>query len=226
MGLNIMSEMPATDTAAAFEFTEDWFSRHIPVWDRIIGRLKPTRILEIGSFEGRSACYLIEKCPGLVDDDVSITCVDSWEGGREHKPGGTSETVMTQVERRFDQNTRLALDRASRPVSLRKLKQNSRDALAGLITAGLLESFDLIYIDGSHEAPDVLTDGVMAFPLLRVGGTLIFDDYVWSDQVPQKRDPSHMPKPAIDAFVNIYHRKLALYQWLPLWQFYVQKVAR
>jgi len=67
---------------------------------------------------------------------------------------------------------------------------------------------------------------VMAFPLLRVGGTLIFDDYVWSDQLPQRRDPSRMPKPAIDAFVNVFHRKLAPYQWLPLWQFYLQKVAR
>jgi hypothetical protein len=56
--------------------------------------------------------------------------------------------------------------------------------------------------------------------------TLIFDDYVWSDQLPQRRDPSRMPKPAIDAFVNIFHRKLALNQWLPLWQFYLQKVAR
>jgi hypothetical protein len=35
-----------------------------------------------------------------------------------------------------------------------------------------------------------------------------------------------MPKPAIDAFVNVFHRKLEIYQSLPLWQLYVQKVAR
>lgn len=221
-----MSEAPATDMAPAFDFTEDWFSRHIPIWDSIITRLKPGKILEIGSFEGRSACYLIEKCPGLIDGDVSITCVDSWEGGREHQPGGMSEAVMTEVERRFDHNTGLALGRASRPVALSKVKQCSRDAMAGLIAAGSAESFDLIYIDGSHEAPDVLSDAVMAFSLLRVGGTLIFDDYVWADQTSEKRDPSHMPKPAIDAFVNIFHRKVVPYEWLPLWQLYVEKVAR
>ncbi len=221
-----MSDAPDNVSTYGYEFTQDWFSRFIPTWDWILTRLKPSRILEIGSFEGRSACYLIEKCPSFVENRISITCVDTWEGSIEHKPGGTSESVMTEVENRFDRNTKLALMRAAGRGEFTKIKQNSRDALAGFIAAGHLESFDLIYIDGSHESPDVLTDGVMAFPLLRVGGTLIFDDYVWSDQLPQRRDPSRMPKPAIDAFVNIFHRKLALYQWLPLWQFYLQKVAR
>lgn len=221
-----MTGIGAMNTSDSYEFTEDWFSRHIPVWQRILAALKPSKILEIGSFEGRSACFLIEQCPTLVEGPVSITCVDNWQGGIEHKAGGSVEAVMTEVERRFDHNTGLALGRTSRPVFLRKEKQDSRDALAGLLASGQMESFDLIYIDGSHEATDVLTDAVMAFPLLRVGGTLIFDDYVWSDQSPQIREPSRMPKPAIDAFVNIFHRKLVPYQWLPLWQFYVQKVAR
>jgi predicted O-methyltransferase YrrM len=213
-------------SADDYVFTQDWFSRLAPTWDRILARLKPTRILEIGSFEGRSACYLIEKCPVLVDGQVSITCVDTWEGGLEHKASGTYETLMTEVEQRFDYNTKLALSRAPGRITFQKLKQHSRDALAGLIACGQMESFDLIYIDGSHEATDVLTDAILAFPLLRIGGTLIFDDYVWSDQMPERREPSRMPKPAIDAFVNVFHRKLALYQWLPLYQFYVQKVAR
>ncbi|MCA3363470.1 MAG: class I SAM-dependent methyltransferase [Roseomonas sp.] len=221
-----MPEAFAPDTAADFQFTQDWFSHVIPSWDFVIEHLKPTRILEVGSFEGRSACYLIEKCPRVVEGPVSITCVDTWKGSIEHRPGGMAEAIMTEVERRFDYNVRLSMARVPRRVSLRKVKQHSRDVLAGLIASGHLESFDLIFIDGSHEAHDVLADAVMAFPLLRVGGTLIFDDYIWSDQAPQKRDPSRMPKPAIDAFVNIYHRKLAFYRGMPLWQFYLQKVAR
>ena len=40
-----------------------------------------------------------------------------------------------------------------------------------------INNFDLIYIDASHYAPDVLSDAVLAFKLLKPGGILIFDDY-------------------------------------------------
>ncbi len=219
-----MSDTTATNIDPIFEFTRDWFSIYTPSWDRIIGQEKPQKILEIGSFEGRSACYLIEKCAAIVDGVISITCVDTWEGSIEHQPGAAAAAIMGDVERRFDHNTRLALTKAGKPVALRKIKQNSRDALAGLIASGALESFDLIYIDGSHEAPDVLLDATMAFPLLRVGGTMIFDDYLWSMQRPGAQDVLLMPKPAIDAFMNIYQRKMLIYPGFPLRQLYARKV--
>ena len=39
--------------------------------------------------------------------------------------------------------------------------------------------FDLIYIDGSHESADVLSDSLFSYNLLKPGGVLIFDDYEW-----------------------------------------------
>lgn len=219
-----MSEAVSETTASVPEYTQDWFSIYIPVWDRIIAQEKPKKILEIGSFEGRSACYLIAKCAALVEGEISITCVDTWEGSIEHRPGAPVAAVMGEVERRFDHNTRLALSKAEKSIGLRKLKQNSRDALAGLIAHGALESFDLIYIDGSHEAPDVLADATMAFPLLRIGGTMIFDDYLWSMQRPGAQDVLLMPKPAIDAFMNIYQRKMLIYPGFPLRQLYARKI--
>ena len=36
--------------------------------------------------------------------------------------------------------------------------------------------YDLIYVDRSHEAEDVLVDAVMALGLLKVGGMVIFDN--------------------------------------------------
>jgi predicted O-methyltransferase YrrM len=161
----------------------------------------------------------------VADGEVSLTCVDTWEGSIEHRQGGPAEAAMSDVERRFDHNTRIALEKAAKPVALRKLKQKSQHALAGLITAGAGESFDLIYIDGSHEAPDVLADATMAFPLLRVGGTMIFDDYLWSMDRPGAQDVLRMPKPAIDAFMNLYQRKMVVYPGLPLRQLYARKMA-
>ncbi len=42
-----------------------------------------------------------------------------------------------------------------------------------------LDSFDIVYIDGSHHGPDVLEDAVLSWRLLKSGGILIFDDYLW-----------------------------------------------
>ena len=39
--------------------------------------------------------------------------------------------------------------------------------------------YDIIYIDGSHVACDVLLDAVCSFVLLKVNGILMFDDYQW-----------------------------------------------
>jgi predicted O-methyltransferase YrrM len=39
-------------------------------------------------------------------------------------------------------------------------------------------SFDLIYIDGHHTIQCVLRDYVLTWPLLKIGGVMIFDDYL------------------------------------------------
>ena len=57
---------------------------------------------------------------------------------------------------------------------------------------------------------DVLTDAVMAFPLLRVGGIMAFDDYLWTVEAKGEENPLFMPKPAIDAFANLFLRKMSV----------------
>ena len=61
-------------------------------------------------------------------------------------------------------------------------------------------------MDGSHAAPDVLTDAVMAFGLAKSGAVLLFDDYLWVDM------PGllNRPKIAIDAFQTIFSEKCDL----------------
>ena len=86
------------------------------------------------------------------------------------------------------------------------------------------EYFDWIYVDGSHEAPDVLADAVLAFMLLRPGGLLVFDDYLWAMPDAPVADFYQLPKPAIDAFVNINQRKLDIVL-APLYQLYVRKLS-
>ena len=64
--------------------------------------------------------------------------------------------------------------------------------------------YDIIYVDGSHSADDVLEDAVLSWRLLKDGGLLIFDDY----ELPILVSPRDRPKPAITAFVRCYRREL------------------
>lgn len=205
-------------TRDGFEFTTDWFDRYRPTWDRMLGRLKPKRILEVGSFEGRSICYLIGKCAEF--HPLEIHCVDPWDGGNRY-----DREAMIAVEARFDRNVAHAMKLGRNPVLLHKHKKPSSAALAGILASRAAADFDLIYIDGSHQAPDVLTDAVLAFQLLRVGGMMVFDDYLWCDEPEGRQDSLNMPKPAIDAFVNIFQRKLKVHGNAPLYQLYLQKIA-
>lgn len=181
-------------TQSDFKSTRDWSTYHHRMWNKFT----PTKILEIGSFEGMSALYWAKR-----PTTESITCVDTWGGGEEHL-----EVDFKQVEEYFDYN-------ASFFPSISKIKMQSSYALATLITAKF--KFDWIYIDGSHKAPDVLTDAVMAFQLLDVGGHIVFDDYLWYDSYrfedwgeTKPTTISSYPKPAIDSFINIFYDQLRI----------------
>jgi predicted O-methyltransferase YrrM len=64
-------------------------------------------------------------------------------------------------------------------------------------------AFDVIYIDGSHYAADVLSDAVLSFPLLKSGGIMIFDDYQWRPYSEEWK----MPRAAINGFCASYENK-------------------
>lgn len=189
------------------EFTKRWFIHAAKTaWDNLMPKENPRRILEIGSFEGSSACYLIDTLAARYP--LELHCVDTWEGGVEHQAGGGFENAMSEVERRFRSNIEIVRARAAHPVDLQVHKTTSDLALAGLVAQGKGGYFDFIYIDGSHQAPDVLLDAILAFKLLRVGGILAFDDYLWNETLPYGVDPIRSPKIAIDAFSNIFCRKV------------------
>lgn len=169
-----------------YQFTHDWFKWAPDLWTQLTPMLPIGDFLEIGSFEGRSTVWMMEH---MLEKGHFIDCVDTWEGGEEH---GAED--MSAVEARFDHNIRVAEEKF--PVrKAHKFKMTSYEALR---TTDVDYAF--IYIDGSHIAKDVMTDACMAWPLLKKGGIMVFDDYMWGNP----RDILHRPKPAIDAFCNIF----------------------
>ncbi len=202
--------------SSLYQFTADWFSHAEPVWGELLAQLNPSRVLEIGSYEGRSACFLIDRI--AAQRPLELRCIDSWSGRLDY----AADVDLASVEERFDCNIATAIRGAAHPVTFHKNKGASKLHLAQLLGAGA-SRFDLIYVDGSHDAPDVLSDAVLAFHLLEPGGVMVFDDYLWPLGAEGARDHYRMPKPAIDAFVNINRQKLELIP-APLYQLFVRKL--
>ena len=205
---------------SGYEFTQDWFEKFAkPNWDQLIPQITPQKILEIGSFEGASACYLIQS--NAWADPLKLFCADTWEGGIEHE---RQQLDLTQLEKRFDSNLKVAIESSERTVHLNKLKGRSENTLCNLIREGHRGTFDLIYVDGSHQAPDALTDAVLGFQLCKTGGLIIFDDYLWTEKTTYGADPIRSPKLAIDSFTNIFCRQINIYR-APLYQLYLLKTG-
>lgn len=207
-------------TKKNYLFTNDWFDSNIGVWDQLIDSVNPTKILEVGSYEGKSTTFLIEKL--TAKKDIEIHCIDNWKGGIEHQSGGAYQTEMSEVEKRFHNNLNTAKSNQNFSANINIHKGSSHSELPKLVAEGKSEYFDFIYIDGSHQAPDVLLDAVIAFILLKKNGVIAFDDYLWEEPLPGGADPIRSPKIAIDAFTNIFCRKLNILR-APLNQLYIQK---
>ena len=203
-------------------FSNNWFDKNKTIWSQLFQQLNPTRILEVGSYEGKSTTFIVESLASL--NDIEIHCVDSWEGGIEHKQGGYVESNMPEVETRFKHNMKIAMNKSSRTVKLKLHKGLSNKELPTLVANDMQEYFDFIYIDGSHQAPDVLLDAILGFELLRIGGIIVFDDYLWQEPLPGGTDPIRCPKISIDAFTNIYCRKLRIAK-APLNQLFIEKTS-
>lgn len=172
----------------------DWHSRHVPVWTEMFRPLvgQPIRALEIGSYEGRSARWLLDNV--MTHESAVLICVDPFEDARR--------------EALFDANVKCD--------SVHKVRAKSLPLLCELhFKSGGSPCFDFIYIDGSHEAPDVLTDAVLSFELLKIGGLLCFDDFEWD---PAKDGTVHAPKLAIGAFLAInLERATVLHVGVQVW---------
>jgi predicted O-methyltransferase YrrM len=215
---NLTPEKINEIASRGFKFSNGWFHGNISRWDKFIPQKNPRKILEVGSFEGQSICYLIEK---LSDGtNLEIHSIDTWEGGIEHQAEGED---MTIIEDHFDYNVKLASKNKAN-IKIYKHKGFSDELMPKMLASGMKNYFDLVYIDGSHLASDVLSDAIMGFRLLRVGGLLGFDDYLLNYLPEMNRSPLENPKPAIDAFTNIYFKKIEILPDLNF-QLWIKKIS-
>lgn len=205
--------------AKDYQFTWDTFSRYEKIWPSVFDRIKwdPQRkcqIVEIGSFEGRATVWILDHL--IQNPDSKVYCIDPFTvtGRKEKAVAGGGEDAWRQVFQRFQLN--IALTGKADQVEL--IREQSSVALSSLVGAAYGQ-VDFVYVDGSHRAPDVLSDLIFSYHLLKNGGLMICDDYIWTlETTRQEIDILSNPKIAIDAFSTIFRRSLLPIIDLPLYQ--------
>lgn len=176
-------ELPeAQGTRGEYAFSIDWFSEYIPIWEELFASLegKPgLNYLEIGVFEGKSFFWVLDNI--LTHESSRATAIDIF-------PSDVEDRFMANLHA-SGKEARVTVVKGSSQVVLRDLSMGS---------------FDLIYVDGSHAAKDVLADAVLCWPLLKNGGLMILDDYQWSLEWPLE----FRPQIAIDSFLTVFRNDL------------------
>lgn len=195
-----------------YQFTTDWFGENMLVWNQVLKRFTDSpnaRFLEVGSWEGRTACWLLDNI--LRHDTSTLTCIDTFQGSIEHTAMGLGEH-LNSLESIFDHN----IKQTGKFMQVKKLVGFSQEWLRQLP----VDTFDFFYVDGSHVAADVLEDTILGWRLVKIGGIVIFDDYEWGAYQDQ---PILHPKLAVDSFLNIFQDKLKIiYQG---YQVVIEKIA-
>jgi len=148
----------------------------------IVSQVKPSLIVEVGSFLGWSAWGMSSKMKELNPDGVTI-CVDSWMGGADHWQEATFDP-KSRIKRKngyptfyynFLANMCYAqMDKTIVPFAYPSVTAAS--ILQRVFESNQLEA-DMIYIDGSHEYWDVILDLTNFYPLARKGGIIFGDDW-------------------------------------------------
>jgi len=154
-------------------------------------RTPDPKILEIGSWEGRSATFLLTS--PLCAKGGSIVCIDHFDLFATQAGKERHEKILHNL-----------------PLTGRPFRVIQKFSVPGLMTLleeaikGETAGFDWLYIDGSHEADDTFLDAELAWRLANEGAIFIFDDYLWEVQ---PHDSPHHPKRGIDTFMKLHENE-------------------
>ena len=154
------------------------------------------KFLQLGVFTGDASVWMLENL-----DKIELTDVDTWEGSQEeaHNSMDFGDVYKTYFNKVSKYPKRFNVRRCTTTGFL--LAQYGPDRPLG-------EHFDFIYVDADHTTVGVLLDAELSWPLLKSGGIMAFDDYLWGHE---SGDPRLAPQVGIDLFL---HRHLGNYELL------------
>ena len=165
-------------------FSQKWFLNNFEIFTFFLPKDKSLKFdyLEVGCYEGLSSFYVLSEYKS-----VNAFFLDIWD-----MPNSNSKTLSHNfglIEKAFDQNLS--------GFNFKKIKNDSVISMRKLLKENV--HFDFIYIDGSHNGEDILSDAIEAFKILKVNGLMFFDDFLQHDD--NRILQSYV---GIDKFLSLY----------------------
>jgi hypothetical protein len=170
-------------------FRHNWTSKLAANWNEFCAPLfpdfperRPINWLEIGVFEGRTAQWVLDNV--LTTPGDSYRGIDPWElqamdpikwprDGRGQEQISAVEATARSLLEPYNKDARPGV-----PFRVRLIKGRSADVLRSDPDYWVDGEWDVVYIDGLHTPLGIMSDAVLTWPLLKIGGIMIFDDYV------------------------------------------------
>lgn len=129
---------------------------------------KNIKVLEIGTYTGISIINILERIPYSIG-----YVIDLWENYIENNKMIFVKEL--EVEKSFYEN----IKKANLENRINVFKGTSNNILLEMVKNN--DIYDLIYLDGSHKLLDAYTDLILSWQILKSGGIMIIDDYLFNN---------------------------------------------
>ena len=186
LGLDITNEQsfaPIADeksirivpTKKGFQFTRHWFtSRNQSTWSTFLpqkfSNTQPVNMIQIGVFEGMDLVWCLQNI--LAHSSSRVVAIDPWLATEKLDAQFMKECQDRAIYNLQPWEGKVLIVPHTSSEELPKL-HGARTIRGKRIKEG---EWDLIVIDGDHNAPVVYEDAKHAIDLVCIGGWIVFDD--------------------------------------------------
>ena len=179
----------------------NWFEYVRPNFEEFLTPLAGKdnlKFLQLGVFTGDASVWLCKNI--LTGKGCWLIDVDTWQGSDEadHKSMDFDDVYAAY-------KLKTALYKTKIKNTIKTFKTTTTWFLTSVRKD---PDYDFIYIDADHTTVGVIMDAELAWPQLKSGGIMAFDDYTWGHA---SGDPRLAPQVGIDLFL---HRHELDYQLL------------
>lgn len=161
-------------------FTNKSFDYNISLFFIILNLVKiksifsKVRLLELGSWEGRSSLFILS-----FSKNFFLTCVDNWERADKYQ----NNKDIKDIFNKFKFNLRNFIGK-----NLLIERQKTKDFF---ISCPIKNKYDFIYISASQKASDAFFDLANSINHLKRFSFIVIDDYLWKYYDEFKKNPGY-----------------------------------